>query len=353
MGGSESVFAREQIDNGQTLYIPIPHTYYDPLRKWTKMSKKRKREQDDPQLDDFLHFVNNSGRIRAVYLGTASNDLAHGPYGSNDKLLRYFNELDVFKQYWNSKCGSDAIFSKTFLEIMVDMETGQVLTEPDTDYYSMNAKFIQYAVYTASISSVPLMIPLSLTLATGTRGHANTGVLTYGNGAFTCILFEPHAREQSAKSTIRAMETFLRGSMTPNDILHISSPWSDKGLQGNSPICASLSLLMFFTYMVNCQLNNLCDRSRDKSVLTHLWNNRNSIIPIWLYFLDRMIIRSSSMVIKRSVVGLGADKFHLSTEVDAYNCYKKKHCSYPCARNDQGVCYNPLLFYTDKGANMA
>lgn len=355
MGGVESVFAFELLDKGK-FYVPIPSDVYYPLRMFTqKLSstyprkKKRKRQEgENPIIPQFIEFVNSPSKINSVY-----------EYGSShsttfvDSVFHFFNQFDLLKSYWDSQCRAGNIFSKQCRMMYVYETDGRVLTEKYMDknreYY--DTKFIQSALYSALNHGISCTIPLFLSLLAEGDEHANMGFLKYDSGTNTvsCTIFEPHATQEDVDPTVTSVRGFLEQVIETTGLsptLNVTSPWHEKGLQGGSPICVQWSLLMFFTFMLNCEVGGGgCNMSLEKELLMHLFRNRSSIMPIWMYYMDTNIVRS------KFVPGgdLGKEDFDPDSEVDVYKCSEQKApCSYPCAPGKDEGCYNKLLFTSRK-----
>lgn len=352
MGGVESVFAFELLDRGK-FYVPIPSDVYYPLRMFTQKirtsprKKKRKRQDENPIVPQFIEFINSPSKINSVYEYGSSNSTLFV-----DSVFHFFNQFDSLKSYWDSQCRAGTIFSKQCRMMYVYETDGRVLTEKYMDknreYY--DTKFIQSALYTALTHRISCAIPLFLSLLAEGDEHANMGFLKYNSETNTvsCSIFEPHATQEDVDPTVRAVRSFLEGIIestgsAPPPTLNVTSPWHEKGLQGGSPICVQWSLLMFFTFMLNCEVGGGgCNMALEKELLMHVFRNRSSIMPIWMYYMDTTIVRS------KFVPGgdLGKEEFDPDTELDVYRCSEQKSpCSYPCApQKDGDGCYNKLLF---------
>jgi hypothetical protein len=332
MGAEISSFAFELLADNEKMVMPFPSEFYNPLRVWT-VTKKRKR---DDRVDAFVEFVNSPSRIMGVY------DWAYKPYEFVDTVCAHFNEMDVFQQFWKEKCGSP--YSEETRILLI--ENGRVDPEPRGKYrIQHDVKFIQSSIFSAMEHGNPCFIPMYLHLRDHNGSHANMSVLKYDPGfqQLSCVIFEPHATKDAAPATIHAMREFLTDTVlmalegAPR--VYVWSPWVETGLQGDAPVCLQWSLLMYFTYMVNCELGGgRCGRKSMKRVLSHVWDMRKSAMPIWMYYIHTQIETP------RGYNVLDRD-FEPDSEIDAYKCSESPlPCRYPCALGGDGKCFNKKLF---------
>jgi len=349
MGGVESTFAFELLDRGK-FYVPIPGKVYYPLRMWAarprgpeKRRKKRKHTSskvEDSLVPGFVEFVNSPSRINSVYEYGSENSVTFV-----DSVFHFFYQFGVFDTYWKDVCASGKIFSKQCRMMYVGEK---VITSNfwgnHREYY--DTKFVESALYSALTHNISCVVPLFISLLDGDGDeHANMGFLKYDSDTttVTCTIFEPHALKEDVDPTISSVREFLEGIIaatktTPT--LNVVSPWHDKGLQGGSPICVQWSLLMFFTFMLNCEVGGGCNMALEKELLMHVWKFRSAIMPIWMYYMDTNVVRS------KFTPGQYIDpEFDRDTEIDVYTCHTQKApCSYPCAPGKGDGCYNSLMF---------
>lgn len=349
------MFAFELLDEGK-FYVPIPSDVYYPLRLFTQKTrtrprgKKRKRQDENPIVPQFIEFINSPSKLHSVYEYGSSNTTVFV-----DSVFHFFNQFDPLRSYWDSQCRAGNIFSKQCRMMYVYETDGRVLTEKFMDknreYY--DTRFIQSALYSALEHGISCAVPLFMSLLAEGDEHANMGFLKYdpGTNTVSCTIFEPHATQEDVDPTVRTVKSFLEGivesaGLASPPTLRVTSPWHEKGLQGGSPICVQWSLLMFFTFMLNCEVGGGgCNLALEKELLMHVFKNRSSIMPIWMYYMDTTIVRSKFVPGGGEQVDMG-EEFDPDTELDVYGCSEQKApCSYPCApREDGDGCYNKLLF---------
>jgi hypothetical protein len=157
----------------------------------------------------------------------------------------------------------------------------------------------------------------------------------------TCRLFEPHASKGDAIPAIDGLRTFIYKSLIYcGDLpkVEITSPWHKYGLQGDAPICVQWSTLMFFTYMLTCEVYGECVPSLTKTALKTLWNLRTIIMPVWMYYMDLSIPNPSA-----TDTLLDPD-FTPGSEIDMYRCAEQTVCVSPCEEGVDGKCFNANLF---------
>ena len=96
--------------------------------------------------------------------------------------------------------------------------------------------------------------------------------------------------------------------------------------------------------MLNCEVGEGgCNMALEKELLMHVFKNRSSIMPIWMYYMGTNIVRSKFVPGGEQV---DMEEFDPDTELDVYRCSEQRSpCSYPCAPQNGGDgCYNKLLF---------
>ena len=326
MGAENSSLAYELLEDDKKLILPFTPHFYNPLRLWT-VTKKRKRG------DPFTKFVNSPTQIMAVYAQ------AREPYEYVDRVFTHFNQMDMFQTFWKGKCNTMHSSTPRVLRVV----NGQVDTDTPGHYRPQHdAKFIESAMFTSVVRETTCFIPMYLQLEDDDGAHANMALLTYDPGVrkFSCLIFEPHATFEASRPTIGAVRGFIHrtliytGANVPD--VNVWSPWTKRGLQGDAPVCLQWSLFLFFTYMVNCVLiEGVCDGDY-KNVVQHVFTNRNSLMPIWMYHMWE--------INKPPEVGGLSSEFESNSEIDAYNCHLQDPCRYPCAIGKNGNCLNKKLF---------
>ena len=362
MGNESSHYAFELLDSNEKLYLPIPASVYNPIRLWTinptenKKKKNKKRKRDDaaaadepPAVNDvnaFVKFINTPAQVNAVYeqgAGETSDSYV-------DAMFDHFNGMDAFKTFWAGLCGTTTRYSQRCC--MVDVEDGKVVVGEASRNYRIlhDTKFVQSCIYTAVTAGMKCFIPMSITLNEEDGMHANMGVLKYDpeRRVVSCLVFEPHAVKEESDPTVKAMRRFIRDTLayTVTEVpggelprVKVRSPWTTQGLQGNAPVCVQWSALMFFTYMLNCEVGGTCDTKASIRVLQHMWEIRKSIIPIWMFYMNQIIVKSSSLETQ-----FLDPEFEPDSEIDPYRCSDAWPCRYPCALGSNGKCYNKKMF---------
>ena len=345
MGVSSSIsgFGTESfsVDGNQVgVHIPIPDAIYSPIRAYlfAYTHTKKKRKYTEPIVGAFLDFINTPAKINTVYDVAASSDTWFV-----QAIMDHYNRTETFREFWAKRCRAHIISRQVkFMRVLQTGDDARVVSPAQTQTF-FDTNFVQSAMYTAFTTNTRLILPIYIIIAYEDPGeHANMCVISFDKQRVRCVIFEPHAVSAASAPTVKGMRKFIQDVIDRSGKqlkLTVTSPWSAEGLQGDAPVCVQWSLLMFLTYILNCQMGR-CNLRQMRNALDAVWALRHVIMPVWLFYVHTILFKD----VASTGDYLDAD-FEPGSEIDPFNCHTQSApCHSPCAKGKNGVCFNALLF---------
>ena len=362
MGGTNSHYASESKQDKESILLPIPHEIYNPVRDWVA-----DRKNTSLHAKGFVLFINNANKVfRTVIMGSRDADTF------SKKVFKYFIEESHFKNYWGKlQKKYDVVYPSIALVEFVDGKTIKTQVKKPKRGTDAVADLLTYAVKYKNTCFIPVLIL--------TENHANSGVIKYNpDYGLRCIFFDPHATKNSGGNVTTYLEGFFKSiELLQNVKLSVEFPWTEQGVQGPVPVCVQWSLIMLFTYLINCEYGECEDQYRMMTyALDVLASKRSTVITTWLYYMDlivgksdvtedawkyypeanyayefeKQITREGEEVKINETTPLTPD-FHPESEIDVYNCTSSPTCDEDeCIKSD-GKCVNRFLFVENRSRN--
>ena len=337
MGCTESTTSPSVSYRGVRIVLPFPTEMYEDLRHWEDGEDTRMRAQ-------YTAFVNNKGLLRAVF---------HCGYDDfvkfAEKVLRHFNTLQPFVKFWDEL--PYTIYSKTYKKLLV---SDRGVISKYTRIVSMDGDQVRVReeVERAVEQGVSLFFPLLIQKF----GHVNTGVLKYipETNTLVCVVLEPFAARGKASRTANHILAYMTKNLDGVTVRVVGTD-TREGLQQKSYMCSQWASLMFFTYMLTCEVGGGCrDAGPNVSlVVEYFFTNRHFLMSVWMFYMQQTMrlkpIREAE-TLAWDRAGGNNRVFHEFDETDAYNCQSRSRatCTSPCGIN-KGKCVNENLFPTNQG----
>ena len=337
MGCTESTTFPSVSYRGVTIVLPFPTEMYEDLRHWEDGEHTNMRAR-------YTAFVNNKGFIRSVFHCGYDDFVTFA-----EKVLRHFNTLPTFVKFWNEL--PYTIYSKTYKKLLV---SDKGVISKYTRIVSMDGDQVRVReeVERAVEQGVSLFFPLLIQKF----GHVNTGVLKYipETNTLVCVVLEPFAAHGKAFRTANHILAYMTRNLVGVTVRVVGTD-TREGLQRKSYMCSQWASLMFFTYMLTCEVGGGCrDAGPNVSlVVEYFFTNRHFLMSVWMFYMQQTMrlkpIREAE-TLAWDRVGGNNRVFHEFDETDAYNCQSRSRatCTSPCGMI-KGKCVNENLFPTNQG----